>query len=122
MNATNTCLMCQPADDQCIRDYCPRLAPPGTSGRPRRSQASPRRQKGAGPTPTLDIGILSEADESETGIGDAVPYRAVVNRAGRTIMARPGTRPCGPRCQSAQRPNCACSCGGRNHGIRRDGA
>lgn len=118
-----TCIMCQATPDNpqpqaCNPKHCPKLASPSAASRHRHPQAPPRRHKAATPNPINPIAILTTDDEPEDLALTTLPYRAVTNRAGHTIMAKPGTRRCDTRCQSALRPKCVCSCGGRNHSIR----
>lgn len=116
-----TCIMCQPTPDNpqprdCNPNHCPRLAPPGHAAvnHRRHTAAVTRSRRTIIPTPP---DILNDQAEPEDLTLAAVPYRAVTNSAGRTIMAKTGSRRCDPRCQNARGPQCVCSCGGRNHGI-----
>ena len=125
MNAPTACLQClipETGNPVCNPLLCPKTlqtVPAKLSSHRQIRPAPPPRIHI--PQKPLDIGP-GEDDEYEAA---AVPghghgygtYRPVSNRAGKTVMARPGVRTCDPRCRNARGNVCVCSCNGRNHGA-----
>lgn len=129
MPATQThCLNCLPSpnpeseghDYVCDLTKCLHtLTNAGASRATRRSIIPAKRNRRAETDPEPLIDDEPEAEtELDVGAADpAAPARPVRNRAGMTVMARAGRRPCDHRCQFARGRICSCRCGGINHGI-----
>ena len=125
MNAATACLQClipETGGPVCNPLLCPKTlqtVPAKLSSRRKIRPAPPPRIHI--PQKPLDIG--PSEDEDDEYEADAIPghgygtYRPVSNRAGKTVMARPGVRTCDPRCRNARGNVCVCSCNGRNHGA-----
>lgn len=85
-----------------------------------KSPARAAQPLGVPPQETLEIELDEDAGTDESrkiAPASQANYRPVSNRAGKTVMARPGLRTCDPRCRNARGRVCVCSCNGRNHGA-----
>lgn len=129
MNAPTACLQClipETGGPVCNPLLCPKTLQPAPA------RLSSRRQIRTVPPPRIHIpqkplDIEPGEDDDDEYEAAAVPghghghgygtYRPVSNRAGKTVMARPGIRTCDPRCRNARGDVCVCSCNGRNHGA-----
>lgn len=121
---TPPCLNCQPnpeaegPDYVCAITNCLRTLKTAKAPRTSRRTISPAKRKHQPETdPELLIDDKAETELDAGATDPAAPARPVRNRAGMTVMARTGRRPCDHRCQFARGRICVCRCGGRNHGA-----
>ena len=128
-----------PGEPVCNPYICPKLGRHRHGGRRRHGSGVPAghgRGRAGAPAPRLKPDLEAsqpampggehgddeeeEAEERrfERAVGlPAGSYRRVSNRAGKSVIARQGSRRCDPRCLYAKGNVCVCACGGRNHGA-----
>ena len=128
MNAATACLQClipETGNPVCNPLLCPKTLQTAPAKLSSRRQIRPAPPHIHIPQKPLDIGPgEDDGDEYEYEYeAAAIPghghgtYIPVSNRAGKTVMARPGVRTCDPRCRNARGNVCVCYCNGRNHGA-----
>ena len=121
MNAPTPCLQClipETGGPVCNPLLCPKTLQPAPARLSSRRQIRPVPASRIHiPQKPLDIGPGEEDEYEAAAVPGYGTYRPVSNRAGKTVMARPGVRTCDPRCRNARGNVCVCSCNGRNHGA-----